>query len=186
MTLRFLRRAPRPDAPVADLVAGVRRGDERAFGHLHARYAGVIHGILLARVEPEAAEDLAQEVFLSALERLDGLRDDAAFGGWICAIARNRAADHLRARRDVVPLEPHLGGRPSPPVAEARQALAAIRRLPPAYRETLILRLVEGLTGPEIADRVGMTHGSVRVNLSKGMKMLRAELGAAPDTARTR
>jgi len=48
------------------------------------------------------------------------------------------------------------------------------------YRETLILRLVEGMTGPEIAARTGMTHGSVRVNLYRGMEQLRAKLSANP------
>ena len=47
------------------------------------------------------------------------------------------------------------------------------------YRETLILRLVEGMTGPEIAARTGMTHGSVRVNLHRGMEQLRAKLSAS-------
>ena len=55
--------------------------------------------------------------------------------------------------------------------------LAAIRRLPEAYRETLVLRLVEGLTGPEIAERTGLQPGSVRVNLHRGMQMLREALG---------
>ena len=59
--------------------------------------------------------------------------------------------------------------------------LDAIRSLPDAYRETLILRLVEGLTGPEIAARTGMTHGSVRVNLHRGMEQLRAIL--SPNTS---
>ena len=52
--------------------------------------------------------------------------------------------------------------------------------LPDAYRETLILRLVEGMTGPEIAARTGMTHGSVRVNLHRGMEQLRAKLSGDP------
>jgi RNA polymerase sigma-70 factor (ECF subfamily) len=55
--------------------------------------------------------------------------------------------------------------------------LGMIRGLPEAYRETLILRLVEGLTGPEIAERTGLTPGSVRVNLHRGMHMLREKLG---------
>ena len=53
----------------------------------------------------------------------------------------------------------------------------AIRSLPNTYRETLILRLVEGMTGPEIAARTGLTHGSVRVNLHRGMQQLRQVLG---------
>src|SRR2546427_522029 len=64
--------------------------------------------------------------------------------------------------------------------AEATQdsflVMAAIRALPEAYRETMVMRLVEGMTGPEIADRTGLTPESVRVNLCRGMKMLREKL----------
>jgi RNA polymerase sigma-70 factor (ECF subfamily) len=60
---------------------------------------------------------------------------------------------------------------------EALIALDAIRNLPEAYRETLIMRLVEGMTGPEIAERTGMRHDSVRVNLTRGLRMLRERLG---------
>jgi len=59
---------------------------------------------------------------------------------------------------------------------DAASVLEAIRNLPDVYRETLILRLVEGMTGPEIAERTGLTHGSVRVNLHRGMLQLRAVL----------
>jgi RNA polymerase sigma-70 factor (ECF subfamily) len=58
----------------------------------------------------------------------------------------------------------------------AFELLDLIRNLPGAYRETLILRLVEGMTGPEIAERTGLTSESVRVNLCRGMKMLREQL----------
>jgi RNA polymerase sigma-70 factor (ECF subfamily) len=54
--------------------------------------------------------------------------------------------------------------------------LAVVGTLPEAYREPLILRLVEGLTGPEIAAKTGLKHGSVRVNLCRGMQMLREKL----------
>ena len=63
------------------------------------------------------------------------------------------------------------------PSAEAAEALEAIRALPEAYRETLVLRLVEGMTGPEIAARTGLQPASVRVNLHRGMKLLREKLG---------
>jgi RNA polymerase sigma-70 factor, ECF subfamily len=58
-----------------------------------------------------------------------------------------------------------------------------IRSLPETYRETLILRLVEGMTGPEIAARTGLTHGSVRVNLHRGMQQLRAKLGGSANAS---
>jgi len=54
--------------------------------------------------------------------------------------------------------------------------MAVLRTLPETYRESLTLRLVEGMTGPEIAARLGLTHGSVRVNLHRGMRMLRERL----------
>jgi RNA polymerase sigma-70 factor (ECF subfamily) len=59
---------------------------------------------------------------------------------------------------------------------EARAVLDVIRTLPPAYRETLVLRLVEGMTGPEISARTGLTPASVRVNLHRGMRQLRERL----------
>jgi RNA polymerase sigma-70 factor, ECF subfamily len=63
-----------------------------------------------------------------------------------------------------------------PPEPEALAVLDTIRGLPDAYRETLMLRLVEGLTGPEIAAQTGLTPDSVRVNLHRGMKMLREKI----------
>ena len=63
--------------------------------------------------------------------------------------------------------------------AEAARALEAIRALPDAYRQTLMLRLVEGMSGPEISARTGLTPGSVRVNLHRGMQMLRVALGGS-------
>jgi RNA polymerase sigma-70 factor (ECF subfamily) len=63
------------------------------------------------------------------------------------------------------------------PTGNAKEILALIRRLPEAYRETLVLRFVEGMTGPEIAARTGLTPASVRVNLHRGMKLLRQKMG---------
>ncbi len=68
-------------------------------------------------------------------------------------------------------------GQPGDDGGLAERVLALIKDLPEAYRETMILRLVEGMTGPEIADCTGMTHGSVRVNLNRGMSLLRERLG---------
>ena len=69
---------------------------------------------------------------------------------------------------------------------DAQYALAAIRALPEAYRETLMLRLVEGLDGPEIAARTGLTPGSVRVNLHRGMALLRTALAGKTKGASVR
>lgn len=160
------------------LVRSASRGDREAFGELYRLYARMVHGILLARVPPGDAEDLLQDVFLTAMSRLPALRDEAAFGGWLASIARSKALDHLRGRRDTEELPAHLASRAASADtrAEAVRVLELIRRLPEAYRETLVLRLVEGLTGPEIADQVGISPDSVRVNLTRGMKLLRQRL----------
>ena len=158
------------------LVAAARGGDREAFGRLYERHARRVHGILLARVPRSDAADLVQDVFLQALGRLRSLRDDGAFGPWVAMIARNRAMDYYRRGRKSEELVDDVPGAPHPE-GEAMTVLFAIRSLPQAYRETLVLRLVEGMTGPEIADRTGLTAASVRVNLHRGMKLLREKLG---------
>lgn len=168
-------------SPDRDLVRAARAGDRVAYGELYQRYAPMVHGVLLARVAPDHVDDLLQEVFLKAMTQITHLREDDHFGGWIAAIARNRAADHYRQTREIqstADLTSSIATRGTPgSQAEARIVLAAIQSLPDAYRETLSLRLVEGMTGPEIANRTGLTPESVRVNLHRGMKLLRERLG---------
>ena len=167
----------------AALVREARDGSRAAFGRLYELHARMVHGILLARVPHIEVDDLVQEVFLLAMRRLGTLREPAAFGGWLATIARNRANDFHRGTRETEELSEASGSGGThaatndPAHAEALAALAAIRELPEAYRETLVLRLVEGMTGPEIAARTGLTPASVRVNLHRGIKRLREALG---------
>lgn len=166
--------------PVEELpavVTAARRGDRVAFAELYRRFHRAVHGVVLARVAYRDAADLVQDVFAAALERLPQLGEPAAFPGWLLAIARNRAIDHLRVQRPTDELTDVPGEVPR--AAEVAQVLAALRDLPDAYQETLILRLVEGLSGPEIAEQTGLSPGSVRVNLHRGMKLLRERLGIA-------
>jgi RNA polymerase sigma-70 factor, ECF subfamily len=166
------------------LVKAAQNGDRSAFGQLYARYARMVHGVLLSRVPHSSVEDLVQDVFVQALPRLGTLRDVSRFGGWLAAIARNRATDFHRKSNPAVTFEEELHAgekRERTPDHEDRSdaivVLDAIRSLPETYRETLMLRLVEGMTGPEIAAHTGLTHGSVRVNLHRGMQQLREVLG---------
>ncbi len=163
-----------------DLIRCAAAGDQRAFAELHARYAGMVHAILLARLPSAEAEDQVQEVFLVAWRKLAQLDDAAGFGAWLAAIARNRAVDCHRRRRPTESLPsswPDVYAPSSSDVAEAHHVLAAIRSLPEAYRETLVMRLCEGMSGPEIAAVTGLEPGSVRINLHRGMKLLRDKLG---------
>ena len=161
------------------LIRRAAQGDRPAFGELYLRYARMVHGILLARVPAGDAEDLVQDVFVSAMRQLRGLRTAAAFRGWLGAIARNRAIDYFRDARGRVLLDESAErtSRGRNTTAGSLEVLDLIRTLPEAYRETLVLRLVEGMTGPEIARQTGLTPESVRVNLCRGMKLLRELLG---------
>jgi RNA polymerase sigma-70 factor (ECF subfamily) len=158
------------------LVRAVLDGDRDAFGRLYDLYAPLVHGILLARVPRAEVDDLVQDIFLHAYKKLHALRDESAFGPWIAMIARNRAVDFHRRAKESVEINDELRGSDTHD-SKAAEILELIRTLPEAYRETLVLRLVEGMTGPEIAARTGLTAASVRVNLHRGMKLLRERLG---------
>jgi RNA polymerase sigma-70 factor (ECF subfamily) len=167
--------ATRLPAGESGLVRRAQAGDRAAFGELYRHYVPMVHGLLLARTGPGRADDLVHEVFLRALGHLHELRDPEALPGWLARIARNLAKDAARGTPPPAELPVELEDRPSPG-AEAREALSAVLALPEAYREPLLLRLVEGMSGPEIAARTGLTPGSVRVNLCRGFKLLRERL----------
>ena len=173
------------------LVSAARDGDRAAFGRLYDRYARMVHGVLLAKVPAGVVDDLVQDVFLLALRRLSTLRELGSFGAWLAAIARNLAKDHHRRwapedqlTEDVSRDELELKATGGDNEQRAGAILDVIRSLPEAYREPLVLRLVEGMTGPEIATRTGLTPGSVRVNLHRGMQQLRARLSAGSGSGR--
>ena len=171
--------AVEPVSGDAELVERATGGDRAAFSRLYDRYGPVVHGALIARVPVQDAADLVQDVFVVALRRLDTLRQGNSVGGWLLAIARARAADYWReamprAEMDEAALQ---RGAEAAPTADANKVMAALRDLPAAYREVLAMRLVEGLRGPEIAERTGLRPGSVRVNLHRGMALLREKLG---------
>lgn len=150
---------------------------------MYRRYLPLVHGLLLARFRPAIADELTQECFAVAFQRLGQLRDATCFGAWIASIARHlRSPDHAHE----VAMDEHFDvvDRTTDPLrhAEAAHVLAVIRSLPDAYAETLALRLIEGLSGPEIAQMTGLTPESVRVNLHRGMQKLRESLGAAGES----
>ena len=175
----FVRTETETAEPVkaeAGLVERIAAGDEIAFGELYRKYAPMVHGITLARVPRNEVDDIVQEVFISAYKNLHTLRDKNAVGGWLAMIARNRATEYFRRAKPTDELSDDLSRNDSP-LVEANEILTAIRALPDTFRETLVLRLVEGMTGQEIAELTGLTPESVRVNLHRGMKLLREKLG---------
>lgn len=171
------RSAGMPDegSEIASLVEASQRGDRAAFAELYTRFWRMVHGVVFARVSHLDVDDVVQDVFTVAMQRIGALREPAAFGGWLAAIARTRAIDHIRRTPLTTELPSELAG-PNPDRSEALAVLAVLRGLPDSYREALTLRLVSGLTGQEIAVRLNMSEGAVRVNLHRGMKLLRERL----------
>jgi RNA polymerase sigma-70 factor (ECF subfamily) len=168
-------------------VEAAQAGDRVAFSQLHRDFGSMVHGLLLARVDPSSADDLTQDVFLAAWQRIHELREPLAWPRWLAAIARRRALDHHRTLADrpkTLPPEPgdheDTTGNRASVRSEAERLLAIIRTLPEAYVEPLLLRLVEGLSGPEIAERCDLSPAYVRVNLHRGMKLLRERLEKQP------
>ena len=177
-----------------DLVAALERtarGDKAAFRLVYEATSLKLYGIVVRILgRRDLADEVLQEVYVRVWQRAGDF--DTASGSpitWLAAIARNRATDYLRRMPQTKELTddllnsdavsaPALSVRvaSAPDRMEALAVLAAIRALPDAYRETLVLRLVEGMTGPEIAARTGLTAASVRVNLHRGMKQLRERL----------
>ncbi len=176
LELAAVHRVTDREVSLAGTIRAVASGDRDAFSRLYAGYSRMVHAVLLGRVPRRDVDDLVQDVFVTAYTRIRELREPAAFGGWIAAIARNRATDYLRQSREQVELPDELPGGDAIE-AETFAVLEVIRGLPEAYRDTLLMRLMEGMSGQEIADRTGLAPGSVRVNLHRGMKLLREKLG---------
>jgi RNA polymerase sigma-70 factor, ECF subfamily len=164
----------------ATLIEAVLNGERDRFARLYEMYAPMVHGILLARVPRAEVDDLVQDIFLHALRKLHTLRNPGAFGGWLAMITRNRAMDFYRSSRETVEVTEKTAVAKAPN-RTAMEILDLIRSLPEAYRETLVLRFVEGMTGPEIASRTGLTAASVRVNLHRGVKLLRERMGVVSE-----
>jgi RNA polymerase sigma-70 factor, ECF subfamily len=169
-----------PDEPLRELVLRARAGDRTAFNGLYRRFAGAIHAVALAHAPAADVHDIVQDSFVRAWAHLAELREPDAFAGWIIGIARRRALDVRRSEKrhggPAVALSDDTLTSSPVPTGEAKEALLAISTLAETYRETLLMRLVEGMTGPEIAEATGMTPESVRVNLCRGMKLLRERL----------
>ncbi len=187
--------APRPpptEAPAWDvgdevgLVAAALR-DRRAFAVLYRRYVEAVYRYCYHRLGGrEAAEDATSQVFVKALAALASHRPDRSFRSWLFAIAHNVVTDSYRARRPVQPLAAAVDvvdAAPTPEevaiAADERRSVGALlARLPPDQGRVLELRLA-GLTGPEVAQVLGRSLGSVKIAQVRAYARLRTMLGAA-------
>jgi RNA polymerase sigma-70 factor (ECF subfamily) len=171
-----------PDTPLA---ARARDGDRTAFEELVRRTGRLVFARLyLETGDRHRAEDLTQETFLRAYRAVAKLKDPGGFRPWLLAVAHSVLLDAAKrdARQKRTP-PPGEAERTSPPAdaepqtAEAREkVLAALRSLPAEHREPLALRYLAGADYDTISTQLGLTNGSLRGLLHRGLKLLRERL----------
>ena len=175
-----------PVHDTAALVVRAKRGDAAAFTELVRRFLRAAYSLALSIVGRRAdAEDVAQEAFVVALERIDTCQEPDRFAGWLLQIVRNRARNFVDKRRlrDVT----EDGERPdqavdSPELELARREaslLAALADLPSTQRDVVLLHDLEEWTHAEIANALGLSEVNSRQHLFQARRALRAKLSGA-------
>jgi RNA polymerase sigma-70 factor (ECF subfamily) len=166
-----------------DDAARAARGDTSAFERLYRRHTGRVNALACRMSGRQEAEDLVQEIFVRAWEKLHLFRGDSAFGTWLHRLAINLIVERFRsaaARRagqhdgqaEVMEMLPARPARP-----EARLDLeAALRHLPAGAREVFVLHDVEGYRHAEIAELLGIASGTSKAQLHRARQLLRGLL----------
>ena len=178
-----------PTHTTAQLIRKARAGCRRSFARLWNEHVSGLRAVVLRLLPHHLADDVVQDVAVAALAGIGAVRaaEGGCFEAWLRAIARNRARSALASQCRYRALS---GGEQTVEDAVAsdgildplqrRELHEALRRLPRCYRLPLRLRYLRGYSAPEIASRLGMTQGSVRVTLCRGLSRLRG--GMAPST----
>jgi RNA polymerase sigma factor (sigma-70 family) len=196
MSLALSVSQPAPSCTEHELVAAVRRGSDEAFEALYARYSGRIRSYIFGRVHDHArAEDIAQDVFISALRRLRESPRPIEFKPWVYEIAKNACIDEFRRSRRLreVPLlldgeatADHGHEHPARQAAhapdsvfESKQSLADLRGafhgLSESHHKVIVMRELEGLSYTQIGERMGMTRAMVESTLFRARRRLSQE-----------
>lgn len=171
----------RADAELARAAAG---GDTPAFETLYRRHVGRVHGAILRLTggRHARAEELTQDAFVRAWQKLPGFRHQSAFGTWLYRLAINTALMELRALKND-PVEQSVEedalaghGAHSFCPAEARELERAVAALSPRTRAVLVLHDIEGWKHEEIAVELGMAVGSSKAQLHRARRLLRRAL----------
>ncbi len=176
----------------ADLVSRCSAGDRDAFHELTVRYYRPVCGFLLKRLDrPDLVEDLAQETFLEAYQAVRNGTRPAQFSSWLFGVAANRCGKWFRRKKPVLfdPAEPPVTPE-APDERSAREELEEQQRLlralessladlPDDTRALLRMKHQQGMTCEEIARELGRPAGTVKSQLARTYKALRARLGRA-------
>ena len=163
-------------------VRAVLGGDRERFGELIERYQGAVLSVVRAYVsDAHTAEDVAQDVFVSAFSSLRQLRDPKLFLPWLLQITRHRAglAGKRSSQDPVRKISEHQPAAPAPDdSADTRlhAVFAAIEQMPEPYRQTLLLKYQANLSCKQIADQEGVAVGTITSRLTRALVVLRHAL----------
>ncbi len=165
----------------AEIIRAVLDGNRGQFALLVQRYEHAVHACVLHVLgDFDAAEDAAQEAFISAYEKLGSLRTPARFGPWLLRIARHKALTSMRRRPRTELLEAAENipdGNPDPRISEtSRQVLAAVMQLPDNEKQAVLLKHFDGHSATDIAALTGRSVGTITKQLSRAYARLRKRL----------
>jgi RNA polymerase sigma-70 factor, ECF subfamily len=170
------------------LIERCKAGDLGAFEELYRQHAGRLFGLATRMLgNPTDAEDLLQEIFLSAHRKLESFRGESALGTWLYRLAMNQCLDYLRSRaarsgQVTDPLEDDPGWYEPGRRGLAEQTVSkmdlerALAKLPEGCRAAFMLHDVEGLEHREVADVLGIAEGTSKSQVHKARLKLRALL----------
>ncbi len=178
--------APLEQADPEALLQGAREGHVPSFEALYRTHAPRVYALCLRMAsDPAEAEELAQEAWIRAWERLPGFRGESAFTTWLHRLTVNlildrKRGDQRRTRRfeSVAEYEPFEGNAPTreAPAGTRMDLERAVATLPDGARTVFLLYDVEGYKHQEIADRLGVAEGTVKAQLHRARRMLREAL----------
>lgn len=166
----------------ASLIGKARRGDRHAFGLIVERYFRAAYASAYAVLGNAGdAEEIAQETFVQAYQKLDRLREPGALPGWLWRIARDTALKHIRKHGRMKPVgevpespsrqnEPHM---PLVAAEEKQQLLAAMGGLPVEMQEALVMKFWEDLDYDQMAARTGASAAALYQRVCRALKRLR-------------
>lgn len=172
---------------IAELVRSAQAGNREAFGELFTHFERSVYAIALRRMKnTNEAEELVQDVFIKAMEKIEQLRTPEAFGGWLQSITNRMAINRLVRRKNTFATEPEAmaavvaDGNTPLDVAlgaeKAEQVRDGLTRLREMDRETLYAFYMEGRSLAEIADETGAPIGTIKRRLHVARKRLAEEI----------
>ncbi|WP_440223918.1 RNA polymerase sigma factor [Dokdonella sp. MW10] len=188
MPLPTMNEVARPESDDVELVRRAAAGEMRAFEALYRRHAGRVHGAVwrLSGMNEARAEELTQEAFVRAWQKLDSFRFESAFTTWLHRLAVNVALMELRSRDPEDTVEDGVLEAASEPVrpfcaGERGDLERAVAALPPRARAVLVLHDIEGWKHEEIGRELGMAVGSSKAQLHRARGLLKRALGETDD-----